>query len=47
VCPANRQAGRVSPRDHRKNDDDHPGDRGDDERVCEIVQYVAYVQEII
>lgn len=46
MCPANRQAGRVSPRDYRKNDD-HRGDRGDDERVSEIVQYVAYVQEII
>jgi len=51
VCPANRQAGRqagrVSPRDYRKNDHHHRGDRGGDERMCEIVQYVVYVQEII
>jgi len=29
-----RQAGRMSPRDYRKNDDD---DDGGDERVCEII----------
>ena len=46
MCPANRQAGRVSPRVYRKNDDQRRGGRGGDERVCEIIQYVVYVQEI-
>lgn len=41
-----RQAGRVSPRDYRKNGDHH-GDRDGDERVCKIIEYVVYVQEII